>query len=104
VQGKYQTQPPFPWIAGLEFSGVVVESSCKDFKVGDRVFGASQGAFAEYIKVNNVTPLMKIPFNLSFEHASTLIITAPTCYHGLFDRGNIQTGTSDGRCVQRAGA
>lgn len=21
IQGKYQTQPPFPWIAGYEFAG-----------------------------------------------------------------------------------
>lgn len=26
IQGKYQTQPPFPWIAGYEFAGKLSSS------------------------------------------------------------------------------
>jgi NADPH2:quinone reductase len=37
-------------------------------------------------------PLFKIPAGMSFEQASTLYITAPTCYLALFERGNLKTG------------
>lgn len=43
VKGQYQTQPPFPWIAGLEFAGVVTESTSDKYLIGDRVFGSVQG-------------------------------------------------------------
>ncbi|GJD02878.1 zinc-binding dehydrogenase [Colletotrichum higginsianum] len=48
IQGKYQTQPPFPWISGAEFAGTVLKapSSNPKYPVGARVFGATQGAFA----------------------------------------------------------
>lgn len=26
IRGKYQHQPPFPWVAGAEFSGVVLRT------------------------------------------------------------------------------
>ncbi|KAJ3252211.1 hypothetical protein HK103_001778 [Boothiomyces macroporosus] len=93
VQGKYQTQPPFPWIAGYEFAGVVAESTSSGFKVGDRVFGGSQGAYSEYIKVNvKSNPVLHIPDGLSFEEASTLYITAPTSYLAIFERGKVRKG------------
>src|SRR5947208_536121 len=50
IRGKYQHQPPFPWVSGTEFSGTVVAVppvrpsttavAAHKFKVGDRVFGA----------------------------------------------------------------
>ncbi|KAJ3274732.1 hypothetical protein HDV01_002254 [Terramyces sp. JEL0728] len=93
VQGKYQTQPPFPWIAGYEFAGIVTESTSPGFNVGDRVFGGSQGAYGEYVKVNVKTnPVLHIPDGLSFEEASTLYITAPTSYLAIFERGKVQKG------------
>lgn len=52
IQGKYQIQPPFPWVAGYEFAGIIVESDLPGFAIGTRVFGGQQGAYAEYITVN----------------------------------------------------
>ncbi|KPM37403.1 hypothetical protein AK830_g9154, partial [Neonectria ditissima] len=47
IQGKYQNQPPFPWVAGAEFAGTVVAAPPgAKFPPGSRVFGAQQGAFA----------------------------------------------------------
>ncbi|PHH76248.1 hypothetical protein CDD80_1697 [Ophiocordyceps camponoti-rufipedis] len=46
IQGRYQTQPPFPWVAGVEFAGTVLSvppsPSPSSFQVGDRVFGGTQ--------------------------------------------------------------
>src|ERR1700753_104318 len=56
IQGKHQQKPPFPWIAGNEFSGEILAvptgASANDlkFKKGDRVFGAGLGAFATMIQ------------------------------------------------------
>ena len=49
-QGKYQHQPPRPFVLGSELAGRIAEGSpipegCP-FRPGDRVFGAAQGAFA----------------------------------------------------------
>src|SRR5208282_5331896 len=78
IRGKYQHQPPLPWISGMEFAGVVLAtpttstststtgpaprsnnfssanaaastSSPHRFAPGDRVFGATQGAYSTHI-------------------------------------------------------
>jgi NADPH:quinone reductase-like Zn-dependent oxidoreductase len=94
VQGKYQTQPPFPWIAGFEFAGTVVESfPGAPYAVGDRVFGGAQGAYAEYISLDpSKTPVLPIPDGMSFEEASTLFVTAPTSYLALVNRAQCKAG------------
>ncbi|KAK3066630.1 hypothetical protein LTS18_001593, partial [Coniosporium uncinatum] len=52
IRGKYQHQPPLPWISGSEFSGEVLKAPSSlpggktpAYKVGDRVFGATQGGY-----------------------------------------------------------
>lgn len=49
-QGKYQHQPPFPWVGGMEFAGVVLAvpsgNHAPKYPVGSKVFGANQGAYA----------------------------------------------------------
>ncbi|KAI8897291.1 hypothetical protein BC833DRAFT_527256 [Globomyces pollinis-pini] len=94
IQGKYQTQPPFPWIAGYEFAGIVTKAPIgSNYKVGDRVFGGSQGSYAEFITVDAKNPpLLPIPKGFSFEEASTLFITAPTSYLAIFLRAKVQKG------------
>ncbi|KAI9743421.1 MAG: hypothetical protein M4579_007734, partial [Chaenotheca gracillima] len=53
IRGKYQHQPPLPWVSGSEFSGVILKIPSKPksggkpkYQVGDKVFGASQGGYA----------------------------------------------------------
>ncbi|KAF5969415.1 NADPH2:quinone reductase [Fusarium bulbicola] len=95
IQGKYQNQPPFPWIAGAEFAGTVVatpkDSSNPKFPVGARVFGASQGAFATKIKAKEET-LLPVPDGWSFKEAAGLFVTAPTSYGALVVRAGVKKG------------
>ncbi|PNY28292.1 Uncharacterized protein TCAP_01791 [Tolypocladium capitatum] len=96
VQGRYQTQPPFPWVAGAEFAGTVVSapSSAKGqprFPPGSRVFGASQGAFATKT-VSKEASLLPVPEGWSFQEAAGLFVTAPTSYGALVVRANVKRG------------
>lgn len=97
IQGKYQHQPPLPWIGGAEFAGTVLaiptskSASQARFKVGDRVFGATQGAYATHILAPEHT-LLPVPNGWSFEDAAGLFVTAPTSYGGLVHRANVQPG------------
>lgn len=94
IQGKYQTQPPFPWIAGFEFAGVVLSApSDSKWKKGDRVFGGSQGAYAERIVLPDIPgTLLPIPADWSFVDACGLFVTAPTSYLALTTRANLKAG------------
>jgi NADPH2:quinone reductase len=95
IQGKYQNQPPFPWVAGAEFAGTVIatptDGSKPKFPVGSRVFGASQGAFATKICAVEDT-LLPVPDGWSFKEAAGLFVTAPTSYGALVVRAGIKKG------------
>ncbi|WEW59884.1 NADPH:quinone oxidoreductase family protein [Emydomyces testavorans] len=96
IQGKYQHQPPLPWISGVEFAGTVLSlptasSKPARYRVGDRVFGATQGAYATHILAPEPA-LLPVPEGWSFEDAAGLFITAPTSYGGLVHRANVQKG------------
>lgn len=99
VQGKYQNQPPFPWIAGFEFAGVVVATPSRaadgsrppKFPVGTRVFGANQGAYAGKVTAKEIA-LLPVPDGWSFEDAAGLFVTAPTAYGALVVRAGIKKG------------
>ena len=98
IQGKYQHQPPLPWIGGAEFAGTIVavptasgSGSAAKFSVGDRVFGATQGAYATHVLASENT-LLPVPVGWSFEDAAGLFVTAPTSYGGLVHRANVKAG------------
>ncbi|EFX04025.1 alcohol dehydrogenase [Grosmannia clavigera kw1407] len=97
IQGKYQNQPPFPWVAGAEFAGVVLATPTGSqlvkprFAVGDRVFGASQGAYATKVCATE-SQLCPVPTGWSFSEAAGLFVTAPTSYAALVIRANIRAG------------
>ncbi|KAG0638598.1 hypothetical protein HOY80DRAFT_1023081 [Tuber brumale] len=93
IRGKYQHQPPFPWISGLEFAGTVLAAgpSAKKFKVGDRVFGAKQGAYATKICAKELV-LHPVPEGWGFDDAAGLYVTAPTSYQGLVGRAGVKKG------------
>ncbi|PHH91349.1 hypothetical protein CDD83_811 [Cordyceps sp. RAO-2017] len=93
VQGRYQTQPPFPWVAGAEFAGTVVAAprGKAKYRPGDRVFGASQGAFATRLCAKEAV-LLPVPDGWSFAEAAGLFVTAPTSYGALVVRAQIKAG------------
>jgi NADPH2:quinone reductase len=98
IAGKYQHQPPLPWISGSEFAGVVVavpsslpNAHTPKYKVGDRVFGASQGGYATKVCAREET-LKPIPKGWSFFEAAGLFVTAPTSYGALVTRAGVKKG------------
>lgn len=94
IRGKYQHQPALPWVAGSEFSGVVLQApstGSPKYKVGDKVFGASQGGYATHITCTEER-LKRMPEGWSFFDAAGLFVTAPTSYAGLVVRAGIKKG------------
>ncbi|KAH9981893.1 NAD-P-binding protein [Russula compacta] len=92
AQGRYQTQPPRPFILGTEFAGTVAAAPAgSPFKPGDRVFGSAQGSLAERVlaKPELVLPL---PDALSFDQGAGLYVTYPTSYEALVGRAKLQPG------------
>ena len=79
---------------GVDFSGVVeaVGQQVTHFKPGDAVFGASGGAFAQYVKASEGQSIVRVPENMSFEQASAIPIAAITALQGLRDHGHVQAG------------
>ncbi|KAF2735731.1 zinc-binding alcohol dehydrogenase-like protein [Polyplosphaeria fusca] len=98
IRGKYQHQPPFPWVAGSEFSGVVLKAPTTlpggrlpKYKEGDKVFGASQGGYATHVCCDE-SRLRPIPEGWSFLDAAGVYVTGPTSYAGLVIRAGIKKG------------
>lgn len=95
IQGKYQHQPPFPWVSGAEFAGVVLAtpsgSTKPKYPVGTKVFGATQGSFATKTLAKELS-LLPIPQGWSFTQAAGLFVTAPTSYGALVIRAQVKAG------------
>jgi len=79
---------------GTDFSGVVeaVGKNVPDFKPGDEVFGAKNGALAEDICVKADRAVVMKPSNVTFEQAGSVAVAALTALQGLRDKGHIQSG------------
>jgi len=95
AQGKYQHQPPFPFVLGSEFAGKIAQDSpipkgCP-FKPGDRVFGSGQGAFGEKVAApwNQLLPL---PDKSTYDEGAGLYVTWPTSYEALVGRAELKAG------------
>jgi NADPH:quinone reductase len=95
IRGKYQHQPPLPWVAGAEFAGVILaaptQGTTHKFRVGDRVFGSSQGSYATHVLAPEAS-LRLMPQGWDFMGAAGLMVTASTSYGGLVVRAGIQAG------------
>ncbi|KEY71130.1 hypothetical protein S7711_00952 [Stachybotrys chartarum IBT 7711] len=95
LQGKYQNQPAFPWVAGAEFAGTVISaprgSANPRFPPGSRVFGSAQGAYATKLCAKEDF-LLPVPDGWSFHEAAGLFITAPTSYAALVVRAGVKKG------------
>jgi NADPH:quinone reductase-like Zn-dependent oxidoreductase len=80
-------------IPGADVAGTVeaVGANVTTLSVGDDVFGACDGAFAEYVGVAARRLALK-PGNVSFEQAAAVPIAALTALQGLRDAGRLQAG------------
>ena len=94
IQGKYQSQPEFPFSPGGEFAGVIsaVADDVSDWQVGDEVFGgAGHGCFAQQIGIP-AAALRKKPQGMTFAQAAGVSTTYGTSYYALKQRANLQPG------------
>ncbi|NKB38218.1 MAG: zinc-binding dehydrogenase [Gammaproteobacteria bacterium] len=79
---------------GVDFSGTVTAlgPGVKNFKIGDGVIGASSGAFAEYLTMNENRGVVKKPENITFQQAASVPIAAITALQALRDKGQLRAG------------
>lgn len=94
AQGKYQLQPPLPYIPGTEFSGIVSEtgSEVKTLVVGDKIFGGGMGGGHAEECILPEQMAKKMPDAMTFEEGAVFRVSYVTIYHALVQRGNLQAG------------
>lgn len=94
IQGKYQSQPPFPFSPAGEFAGDIesVGSDVTGYAVGDKVFGGiGVGAMAEQLCID-ARALRRVPEKMSYAQASGISTTYGTSYYALKQRADLQPG------------
>src|SRR5438876_7042373 len=79
---------------GTDFAGIIeaVGKDVTNFKSGDEVFGAKNGAVAEYICLKADRAIVIKPSNITFEQAGSVGVAGVTALQGLRDKGRIQAG------------
>lgn len=79
---------------GRDFAGTVVAAgdSVTEFEVGDRVFGGTDGAFADYTVRRSTGSIARIPDGVSFEQAAGIPIAGVTAIQALQEHGQLQPG------------
>jgi len=79
---------------GTDFSGIVeaVGKNVTNFKPGADVFGAKNGALADYISVKADRAIVIKPSNITFEQAGSVGVAGVTALQGLRDQGHIKAG------------
>ena len=79
---------------GVDFAGTVeaVGKNVTSFKPGDEVFGARNGAFAQYVVVNAARNVQIKPARITFEQAAGVPIAAVTALQALRDKGELEEG------------
>lgn len=84
---------PLPFILGSEAAGVVVELSddVHDLNIGDRVYGRTQHAYAEYC-IMNADQVAPIPEFLSFKQAASLASGPQVAYSALKTVAKLKNG------------
>ena len=94
IEGKYQSQPPFPFSPGGEIAGTIAAlgDGVEGLSIGQRVFGAcGTGGFAEQVVVHHKA-LNLLPETMNFSQASGISTTYGTSYYALKQRANLQPG------------
>jgi NADPH:quinone reductase-like Zn-dependent oxidoreductase len=90
ISGPRRPKNPVP---GSDMAGRVaaVGANVTRFKPGDEVFGASEGAYAEYALAAQDTLAIK-PANVTFEQAAAVPVSACAALHALRDAGKVTKG------------
>jgi NADPH2:quinone reductase len=94
MAGRYQRAATFPYIPGIESSGVVIALGQDTMgpAPGTRVAVSSHsGGFAERIAIP-VTRLIPMPDGMSFEEGAVFYMRFGTAWYALVQRGRIRMG------------
>lgn len=96
IEGKYQVQPPFPFVPGFEVAGEVLEvaPSVRKFAVGDRVMAltsAGYGGFADEA-ITDEKSTEVVPDGMDYPTATAFYSSYATSYHALVQRGRLKAG------------
>jgi NADPH:quinone reductase len=93
TRGEYQTNPPLPFIPGSEVGGVVRSApDGSDLRPGDRVAAFCMlGGFAE-VTVAPAYFTFKVPSEIDFAQAASLVLNYHTAYFSLRTRGRLAPG------------
>ena len=91
MMGPLKPRNPHP---GVDFAGTVeaVGPNVTQFKPGDEVFGARNGAWAEYVHILQDRNIVHKPANVTFEQAGSVGVAGFTALQGLRDHGQLQPG------------
>ncbi|TQF68712.1 NADPH:quinone oxidoreductase family protein [Rhodococcus spelaei] len=91
--GKYQLRPEPPFVPGAEIAGVVISApEGSGLEPGDRVLAMSDlGGYAERVAIP-ASRVMRIPEQLDFEQAASLIINYQTMEFALARRAGLVAG------------
>src|SRR5439155_20242491 len=79
---------------GTDFAGIIeaVGKDVTNFKSGDEVFGAKNGAVADFICVKADRAIVMKPSNITFDQAGSVGVAGVTALQGFRDEGHIQAG------------
>lgn len=92
--GQYLAKTPLPYIPGAEVAGIVAEVSPEvtSFKPGDRVVALTEdGGYAEIASLDQ-SQLVKIPDQVDFNQAASILGQGLSAYHILKTSGQIKKG------------
>jgi len=96
MQGLYSATPTGSFIPGLEFSGeiVAVGDNITDWKVGDKVMGATKfGGYSSHINIHQ-NYIIAQPEGWSFEEGAGFLVQGLTAYYALIALGNLQPNST----------
>lgn len=79
---------------GADFAGVIaaIGDSVTRFAVGDTVFGATRGAFAEWLAIRETGDMAHVPSGVSPEQAAALPVAGSTALQAVRDQGRVTSG------------
>jgi NADPH2:quinone reductase len=95
VEGKYQVRPEFPFIPGIEGSGIVLSAPrTARTRPGDRVAFISRFGRGTYAELTDCDPHMAVPIpdTMGFEEAAALLSNYCTAHLALHRRARLQPG------------
>ncbi|MDZ4760327.1 MAG: NADPH:quinone oxidoreductase family protein [Alphaproteobacteria bacterium] len=94
LKGEYQFRPEPPFVAGMDFAGVVEEvgEGVACFGPGDRVAGGVRtGAFAEFTLADEAS-LQRVPETLGMAGAAAYPAAYTTAHVSLVEQANLKAG------------